>query len=83
MIGKYEEGYIDTNGRKSGSYFEKGFCSLFAEELRLLKNDKAKQALPILIQKIYSDARCGIYHTGLTKANIYLTDGKAPVIKFY
>jgi hypothetical protein len=74
MIGKYEKGYIDTKRRKSGSYFEIGFRSLFAEELKLLKNGKTKQALPALIYKIYSDARCGMYHTELTKANIYLTD---------
>jgi RIO-like serine/threonine protein kinase len=82
MIGKYEEGYTDTKGRKSGFYFEIGFRFLFAEELALL-TDKAKQILPKLIHKIYSDARCGMYHTGLTKSNIYLTDGEAQVIKFY
>ena len=69
MIAKYKEGYCGI--RKSPEYFSKGFKMVFPE---LCRNH------PWLSNKIYSNARCGLYHHGMTEGGIILMGGKLPPI---
>ena len=69
MIAKYKEGYCETG--RSGEYFEKGFNMVFPE---------FEEPHPWLAEKIYTNARCGLYHHGMTEEGIILKGGGLPPI---
>ncbi len=68
MIAKYQDGFEDTG--ESGHYFKKGVYSVFPQF--------EPESLPIvdsLLDILYSGARCGLYHSGMTDSRIILTGG--------
>jgi hypothetical protein len=82
MIAKYQDGYVNTKEGKSRVYFKKGFCSVFAEEVENIKEEKMRSIFEKLLDTLYDGARCGMYHIGLTDSRIFLAGGAAPPIKF-
>jgi hypothetical protein len=82
MIAKYRDEYINTKKGKSRFYFKKGFCSVFAEEVENIKEEKIRSTLETLLDTLYDGARCGMYHIGFTDTRIFLADGETPPIKF-
>lgn len=69
MIAKYMEGYTGNN--KSKEYFKKGIYTVFPDLMKLDKSEKA--ALDRSLYLLYSDVRCGLYHSGLVGRKIILT----------
>ena len=65
MIAKYRDGF--TQDRESEQYFTKGVFSVFPE----LENQG--QISDRLLDKLYSEVRCGLYHGGITGSNIWIT----------
>ena len=66
MIAKFQDGFTGTG--RSGEYFRNGVHSVF-ESLRNNQQEMVDEVLNIL----YSDARCGLYHSGITDRRIILT----------
>jgi hypothetical protein len=62
MLGKYVHGYLGED--KSKYYFDKGFAATFP-------NAKEEQEL---FKILYTSVRNGLYHIGMTKLNVMLTD---------
>ena len=62
MIAKYRDGYCDIGD--SGKYFEKGFNMVFPE---------FREKSPWLAGKMYTNARCGLYHHSMIEEDIILT----------
>jgi hypothetical protein len=82
MMAKYRDGYLNAKEGKSRFYFKKGFCSVFAEEVENIKEEKMRSVLDKLLDTLYDGARCGMYHIGLTDTRIFLAGGETPPIKF-
>jgi hypothetical protein len=73
MIAKYYYGYVDKSSER---YFKKGVRMVFPES----KNDKP-ELVEQLLDTLYSGARCGMYHVGLTDTQIFLTgEGNAALV---
>jgi hypothetical protein len=70
MIAKYKDGYCDVGD--SGKYFEKGFNMVFPQ---------FEKECPWLARKMYTNARCGLYHHGMTEEDIILTGSISSPIK--
>lgn len=68
MVAKYKDGYCETG--KSPEYFEKGFKMVFPEF----------DVYPWLPEKIYKNARCGLYHHGMTEEGVILKGEGLPPI---
>ena len=79
MIAKYRDGY--TKNGKSRFYFKKGFCSVFAEEVANIKEEKMRSTLEKLLDTLYDGARCGMYHMGFTDTRIFLAAPETPPFK--
>jgi hypothetical protein len=76
MIAKYREGYLGKSPRK---YFKKGLRMVFP----VMNKEGDQNAVEELLDKLYSDVRCGIYHIGLTSPSIFLEGGQPAAIGFY
>ena len=70
-IAKYVGGYVNDN--QSGDFFKKGVRLVFPD---LNKQPDAKAA-QFVEDTLWRAVRCGIYHSGMTKANIAIT-GEIP-----
>lgn len=68
MIAKYRDGYCGTG--KTKVFFKQGFDMVFPE----LTKD-----FPWLTKKMYYNVRCGLYHHGMTEADIILKGGEPPI----
>jgi hypothetical protein len=68
MVAKYKAGYCGAG--KAGEYFGEGFKMVFPEF----------EKLTWLPEKLYSNARCGLYHHGMTEGGIILKGEGLPPI---
>lgn len=66
MIAKFQDGFAH-NG-KSISYFREGVLSVFS-----MLTAHPADVVDDLLQVLYSGARCGLYHSGITDRRIVLT----------
>jgi hypothetical protein len=66
MISKFKYGFVQ-NG-KSKAFFKKGIFDVFPDLQRLPQNQHDN-----IINKLYEDVRCGLYHGGTTGPSIILT----------
>lgn len=69
MIAKYQDGF--TNDGKIGTsdkYFRKGFENVFPN-----LSDTSPEIRERILNKLYKDVRCGLYHAGITGPNIELS----------
>lgn len=66
MIAKYQDGYTKDN--RPGEYFRKGIDNVFPD-LSTPPPDIRKR----IVDKLYKDIRCGLYHAGITGPNIELS----------
>lgn len=64
---QYEKGQ-DSNSQ-SCNYFKDGFLSVFPELNKLLLTE-----IDILIDITYGSARCGFFHSGMTKSDFFIRD---------
>lgn len=79
MIGKYEEGYAKNNN--SRKYFNMGIASVFPQfKYNLPKNEgsfvpvgKTISIKDKLLDMLYKDIRCGLYHNGIVEGRIILS----------
>jgi hypothetical protein len=65
MIAKYSAGYTDTG--RSKEFFREGFKSVFSS-LRVADADQSK--VDSLLNDLYENVRCGLYHSGMTGVGI-------------
>jgi hypothetical protein len=65
MIGKYRAGFVGEGD--SAKYFKEGLRWTFRE---------VPDAEVALFDTFYKSARCGLYHAGMTRPNIYLVSGR-------
>jgi len=65
MIAKFEDGYVRDS--KSKEYFRKGVYSVFPD----LQGDK--RVSDWMLNKLYVELRCGLYHSGMTGPDISVT----------
>ena len=72
MIAKYQDGYKGVD--KVQEYFKKGFVDVYPT----LSNEPQDIREKIL-EKLYYDVRCGMYHNGITGPDIELSDFDFPV----
>ena len=64
MIGKYRAGFVDEGS--SAKYFKEGLRWTFHE---------ISDAEIALLKTFYKSVRCGLYHAGMTRPNVYLVSG--------
>lgn len=69
MVAKYKAGYCGIG--QTSDFFEKGFNMVFPE---------FEKDFPWLPAKMYKNARCGLYHHGMTEEGIILMGGDYPPI---
>jgi hypothetical protein len=69
MISKYKNGYVHDEKTSTDCFIE-GFKMVFPEF----------DDLPWLPAKVYTNARCGLYHHGMTEEGIILKGGDLPPI---
>jgi len=73
MIAKFKAGYAQSGGSKR--YFKEGIYDVFPDLRNLPQNLQ-----DAVIEKLYEDVRCGLYHGGITGPSIILTgDVKEPI----
>lgn len=65
MIGKYRAGFVGES--ESPKYFKEGLRWTFYE---------ISDAEVALLDTFYKSVRCGLYHIGMTRPNVYLVSGK-------
>lgn len=69
-IAKYEDGYVSIH--ESRRYFKEGLKSIFPEiDLH-----------PKLLEMLYSDVRCGLYHSGCTNPRVFVMGDIKAAIAF-
>ncbi len=66
MIAKFQDGYIKND--RSKTYFKKGLYNVFQNISNTTPGMREK-----LLNKLYEDVRCGLYHAGRTGPNIELS----------
>ena len=66
MIAKFQDGF--TGDGRSPEYFRKGFNSVFPN-----LSSQSPDLQEKLLNKLYKDVRCGLYHAGGTGPNIELS----------
>ncbi len=67
LIARYEAGSIKKG--ESRNYFKRGVFSVFPS----LKKEKDQGLIDSLLDVLYENARCGLYHHGMTGKGIVLT----------
>lgn len=72
-IGKYLDGYARPTGR-SGDYFKEGIKAVFPA---LNRPESAG-----LLQNLYEDARCGLYHGSMTVLGIRIGGGAGDAVVY-
>jgi hypothetical protein len=65
MIGKYRAGFVGEGD--SAKYFKEGLRWTFRE---------ISDAEVALLDTFYKSVRCGLYHAGMTRPNVYLVSGR-------
>ena len=65
MIGKYRAGFVGEG--ESAKYFKEGLRWTFHE---------ISDAEVALLDTFYKSVRCGLYHAGMTRPNVYLVSGR-------
>jgi hypothetical protein len=74
MIAKYQDGFMGEG--KSGYYFKKGILNVYPSiAIALPTSDD-------LLDSFYSNVRNGLYHVGLTRAGVLLSDDISGSIGF-
>ncbi len=71
MIGKYRAGFVGEGG--SAKYFKEGLRWTFHE---------ISDAEVALLNTFYKSVRCGLYHAGMTRPNVYLVSGSPGSLGF-
>jgi len=66
-IGKYLEGF--TGDGQSGLHFKKGLHAVFPN----LMNHGDADGIKFVEDTLWKAVRCGIYHAGMTKGNVFIT----------
>jgi len=66
MMAKFQEGFAGIG--ESRKHFKRGVYAVFPS-LR----SSSSQVLDRLLDKLYNDVRCGLYHSGITGPNIELS----------
>jgi hypothetical protein len=80
MIAKYRDGYVEeTKGKRKGEgksahYFKEGLKYVFPH-LALPDTYEAAEA-------IYENVRNGLYHTGVTRSNVFISNDIASVVDY-
>lgn len=67
-LGKHLEGYLDTNGTKSGEHFKIGVRNVF--DFSTLSSAD----MDTLLSKLWKSVRNGLYHAGMTGDGILISD---------
>ena len=65
MIGKYRAGFVGEGN--SAKYFKQGLRWTFQE---------ISDAEVALLNTFYKSVRCGLYHAGMTRPNVFLVSGR-------
>jgi hypothetical protein len=86
MIAKYEDGYTDKD--QSKKYFKQGVLSVFPHLKKYRRNKIIQDArgndisvVDYVLNLLYDDVRCGLYHAGGTNGPIMITSGvEYPII---
>ncbi len=78
MIAKSQDGYIDSKrARESRKYFKKGFKSVFPNLI-----NESPEIVEQLLNTLYINVRCGLYHAGMTGPNIKISPNYSQPIIF-
>lgn len=70
-IAKYQDGYIGKES-KSRYYFKKGVTSIFP----------VAEKYPELLDLLYTDVRCGLYHSGFAEPRVFIRTDLEGAIAF-
>ncbi len=77
-IAKYRDGYAIDNPGRSKEYFKQGFISCLTNRLEISNNGLLAINLDVLTRRdgvldiIYAQARCGLYHGSMLREKIIL-----------
>ncbi len=77
-IAKYREGYCKNNASKR--FFKKGFELVFPQIQEAIPDFSQRDEL---LEKIYDDIRCGLYHASLTGTGIVITGQTNSIIEIH
>lgn len=77
MVGKYRDGYVGEI--KKGKLVDDASHKYFTDGINMVFPEFEKD-FPWLPAKIYQNARCGLYHHGMTEEGIGLMGGDLPPI---
>jgi len=78
MIAKSIDGYNGKN--RSREYFKKGFIYVFKDVVKKDPEINDPNILEKVIYSVYDNVRCGLYHIGMTEANVKISlDYKYPI----
>lgn len=75
MIAKFQDGFAKEG--KSQEYFKKGVYSVFPA-----LHNYPREVSDRLLNKLYEDVRCGLYHSGITGSDITINPNLDAAIGF-